>query len=93
MCICLCWSGLICVSVLQVGGVDDVLAVFNYQQQWYGFASLGVQTTLIHALLKAHAKGSPGTQLAYEAWRRLKSSGMQLDGPALLAGRAKYDKV
>eukprot|EP00775_Hariotina_reticulata_P011218 gene11218-11367_t len=74
----------------KAGTVDDVLIVFNYQQQWYGFASMGVQTTLIHALLKAQAKGRPGTQLAYEAWRRLKSSGMQLDAAALLAGTSGY---
>jgi hypothetical protein len=52
----------------------------------YGFASAGVQTTLIHALLKAHSKSQPGHLLAYEAWGRLKKSGKQLDAQALLAG-------
>jgi hypothetical protein len=72
--------------LLQFGSVDDVLAVYGHQQQLYGFASMGVQTTLIHALLKAHARGSPGNQAAYEAWRRLRGSGRQLDAQALLAG-------
>ncbi|WIA31294.1 hypothetical protein OEZ86_002196 [Tetradesmus obliquus] len=70
----------------QFGSVDDVLAVYQHQQQLYGFASMGVQTTLIHALLKAHGRGQPGTLLAYEAWGRLRRSGRQLDAQALLAG-------
>ncbi|WIA11214.1 hypothetical protein OEZ85_011341 [Tetradesmus obliquus] len=72
----------------QFGSVDDVLAVYQHQQQLYGFASMGVQTTLIHALLKAHGRGQPGTLLAYEAWGRLRRSGRQLDAQALLAGAA-----
>lgn len=70
----------------QFGTVGDVLAVYEHQQQMYGFASAGVQTTLIHALLKAHSKSQPGHLLAYEAWGRLKKSGKQLDAQALLAG-------
>lgn len=70
----------------QFGTVGDVLAVYGHQQQMYGFASAGVQTTLIHALLKAHSKSQPGHLLAYEAWGRLKKSGKQLDAQALLAG-------
>eukprot|EP00879_Flechtneria_rotunda_P020750 GHRR01021840.1.p1 GENE.GHRR01021840.1~~GHRR01021840.1.p1 ORF type:complete len:399 (+),score=130.46 GHRR01021840.1:1234-2430(+) len=70
----------------QHGTVDNVLAVYNHQQQYYSFASTAVQTTLIHALLKAHARGKPGNLLAYEAWQRLKGSGRQLDAQALLAG-------
>jgi hypothetical protein len=73
-------------SCLQFGTVDDVLAVYQHQQQLYGFASAGVQTTLIHALLKAHSKAQPGHLLAYEAWGRLKNSGKQLDAQSLLAG-------
>jgi len=75
-----------CTAVLQFGTVTDVLAVYDQQQQAYGFASAGVQTTLIHALLKAHSKSQPGHLLAYEAWGRLKGSGKQLDAQALLAG-------
>jgi hypothetical protein len=72
--------------LLQHGSVDDVLAVYGHQQQMYGFASLGVQTTLIHALLKAHGRGAPGNLLAYEAWASMRASGRQLDAQALLAG-------
>jgi hypothetical protein len=75
--------------LLQHGTVDDVLAVYGHQQQMYGFASLGVQTTLIHALLKAHGRGQPGNLLAYEAWARLRASGRQLDAQALLAGERR----
>lgn len=71
---------------LQFGTVDDVLAVYQHQQQLYGFASAGVQTTLIHALLKAHNRAQPGHLLAYEAWGRLNNSGKQLDAQSLLAG-------
>lgn len=71
---------------LQFGTVDDVLAVYQHQQQLYGFASANVQTTLVHALLKAHSKAQPGQLLAYEAWGRLKNSGQQLDAQSLLAG-------
>jgi hypothetical protein len=71
---------------LQFGTVDDVLAVYQHQQQLYGFASAGVQTTLIHALLKAHSRAQPGHLLAYEAWGRLNNSGKQLDAQSLLAG-------
>lgn len=87
-----CWllSTFTCPALLllQFGSVDDVLAVYQHQQQLYGFASMGVQTTLIHALLKAHGRGQPGTLLAYEAWGRLRRSGRQLDAQALLAGAA-----
>jgi hypothetical protein len=72
---------------LQFGTVDDVLAVYQHQQQLYGFASAGVQTTLIHALLKAHSRAQPGHLLAYEAWGRLKNCGKQLDAQSLLAGK------
>jgi hypothetical protein len=82
------WLTLLCL-LLQHGTVDDVLAVYGHQQQLYGFASLGVQTTLIHALLKAHGRGQPGSLLAYEAWGRMKASGRQLDAQALLAGAAQ----
>jgi hypothetical protein len=61
--------------------------VYQHQQQLYGFASAAVQTTLIHALLKAHNKSQPGHLLAYEAWGRLRGSGKQLDAQCLLAGR------
>lgn len=71
---------------LQFGSVDDVLAVYAHQQQLYGFASTGVQTTLIHALLKAHGRGQPGNLLAYEAWRGMRAGGRLLDAQALLAG-------
>jgi hypothetical protein len=70
----------------QFGSVDDVLAVYAHQQQLYGFASVAVQTTLVHALLKASSKAQRGHLLAYEAWARLKGSGRQLDAQALLAG-------
>lgn len=73
-------------TTLQFGTVEDVLAVYGHQQQSYGYASAGVQTTLIHALLKAHSKAQPGHLLAYEAWGRLRGSGKQLDAQALLAG-------
>lgn len=72
--------------LLQHGTVNDVLAVYNHQQQYYGFASTAVQTSVIHALLKAHSKAAPGNLLAYEAWVQLKTSGRQLDAQALLAG-------
>lgn len=66
--------------------MNDVLTVYDHQQQYYGFASTAVQTTLIHALLKAHSKAMPGNLLAYEAWVQLKTSGRHLDAQALLAG-------
>jgi hypothetical protein len=54
--------------------VEAVVAILQEQLRAYGFASVKVYTTYIHALIKASGKGKPGVPLALDTWRRLDAS-------------------
>ena len=56
---------------MQAGNVEAVVAVLQEQLRAYGFASVKVYTTYIHALIKASGKGKPGAPMALDSWQRL----------------------